>query len=135
MTMQDDNQGYPLPADSLPTGEIERSGESPEEEIAESYNPPPMDEDDVNFIPEAGLSKSDEEDIFGVGPRADGSIDEMERSDAEDLTGESDDLSDVLEVTEEDVMGKAPEPKHPKQFRRTVRPYVPPPSNLGGLQY
>ena len=145
MTMQDDNQGYPLPVQSAPspdygpTGEIARSGETAEEEIAESYNPPPVDENSDNYIPETGLTSQDEEDIFGTGERADGSMDEMERTDIDDLIGDDDDdYSDVLSVSEEDIMGKAPEPERPKHFKRIVRPNTPSAptvGGMGGLQY
>lgn len=136
MTMSNENQGYPLPAQPAEPFSPEDVGS---EEIPEEQAPPPMNEDDVNYIPETGLTAQDEEDIFGTGERADGSIDEMERTDIDDLTGdEDDDFSDVLSVSEEDIMGKAPEPKRPKQFRRTNRPYTPPPPSvrgMGGLQY
>lgn len=45
----------------------------------------------------------------------------------------SDDLSDITQVTNEDVMGSPPKPKAQPRFRRTTRPYYPPPS-LGGIR-
>ena len=106
--------GYPLPPpapvdenDGTDSGEPE-SGSAPEPE---------------SEFPETGLTAEDEEEIFGVG-------------DETDPADEPDDFSDVLEVTNEDIMGKESQPKQPKKLKRTVRRYVsPPPSSLGGIQY
>jgi hypothetical protein len=78
---------------------------------------------------DTAISAADEEEIFGTGERSDGSIDEMERTDFDDL----------FEVGEEDIMGEKSKPQPPKQrFNRTAKKFRPnntPPPTVGGMQY
>ncbi len=54
----------------------------------------------------------------------------------EDNLDADEDLSDLFEVSEEDIMGPAPEPRKPKpRVRRIVRRISPtPPTTLGGIR-
>lgn len=89
--------------------------------------------DNDGYIPELELTPEAIEQDFGVGELSDGSIDEMERQDTDDVLAVDDDFSDVLEVGDlnEDT---TPKPR-PMRFKRTARPYRPmPPSSMGGLR-
>lgn len=76
------------------------------------------------------LSEEDREQVFGMGNLLDASRE-----------GE-DDMSDLLDVSEEDVMGEAPAPPEPakpryrivSKGRRVIRRPPPPSSSLGGLR-
>jgi hypothetical protein len=76
---------------------------------------------------DTALDEEDEEEIFGVGERSDGSVDELER----------DDFSDILDVSEEDITGEKPQPKPKQRFSRTTKRFRPnnPPPTVGGMQY
>jgi hypothetical protein len=74
---------------------------------------------------DTALDEEDEEDIFGIGERNDGSIDELERTD----------VDDILDVSEEDVTGERPQKKRFSRTAKKFRPSNSPPSSLGGMQY
>lgn len=87
--------------------------------------PEPEEEEEESETPEAELSEEDREALFGVGGLAD--------------ISEPDDLSDLVEVTDEDLFGPKetePQPKPRKlYYRRTSQPYTPPGTGMGSLRY
>jgi len=105
--------------------EEEREEERVEIAPAQPVIPEPEEEEEEESeTPEAELSAQDKEDLFGVRGIAD--------------LGEDDDLSDLVEVTDEDIMGSnEPEGAAPpvKQFKRTQKRYVPPDTGMGGMRY
>lgn len=99
----------------------------PEPVPEQATEPEPEEEEPESEYPEAGLTAEDREALFGVDGVAD--------------IGEADDLSDLVEVTDEDIFGTdetEPQPKpKPKKlyYRRTSQPYTPPETGMGGLRY
>lgn len=89
--------------------------------------PEPVAEHKPRTDMDTALDAEDEEEIFGTGEREDGSIDELER----------DDVDDIIDVDIADVTGY-PEDKPQKQrFARTAKKYRPnnqPPATMGGMQ-
>ncbi len=77
--------------------------------------------------------KSGLEDLFEVPEEEDNDmyIDDLFELDEEDFDLEED-LSDLTQVTDEDIMGKAPPPR-PAKFTRTSKRYIPP-TTMGGLR-
>lgn len=104
-------EAYPQPIVPVPPPDEE---EAPEEEEVKSV------------LPEAAFTDKDREALFGVKGLAD--------------IGEPDDLSDLVEVTDEDLFGTdeaEPEPKPPPKklyYRRTSQPYPPPETGMGGVR-
>lgn len=98
----------------------------PARPIEPEPEPPPEEEPESDY-PDADLSDQDMDDLFGVGG----------------VTGmsEPDDLSDLVEVDEEDIFGlneAEPQPKpQPKKlyYRRTSQPYYPPETGMGGVRH
>ena len=74
--------------------------------------------------------KNDLSDLF-EGP--DPEDNDIFSDDLFELDAEDDDLSDLFEVSREDIMGTPP--KRKVMFKRTSRPYRPaPPTSMGGLR-
>lgn len=93
--------------------EQEPEGEPESEELEEERKP---------MFPETELSPEAEEEIFGL-------------SDS-DILGGSDDFSDILSVSDEDILGTDPLKKRPKKLKRTVKKYQSPPNpSMGSIQY
>ena len=110
---QDGEEEPQKPTFSLPT-----FGQGQQSEESEESRPKPRTDD-------TALDEEDEEDIFGIGERNDGSIDELERTD----------VDDILDVSEEDVTGERPQKKRFSRTTKKFRPSNQPPSTLGGMQY
>lgn len=115
---------YPAPI-PLPAREIEDveegeedgiDGEAPDQESGEQPGAGTKSD-----FPETQLTDEAAEEIFGL--------------DDEDIMGGSDDFSDILEVSNEDIMG-GPRLRKPQRVKRTPKRYVSPsPSpSLGGMQ-
>jgi len=78
--------------------------------ISDLFEAPSVDEDDMSAD---DVLEVDEEDIFGAG---------------------GEDLSDIVGVSDEDVIGTPRKPK-PKKIYRVRRPYIPPqPPIMGGMR-
>ena len=106
----------PRPTFSLPSFGQGEQAPSPQEPEAERK---PRTDD-------TALDDEDEEEIFGIGERSDGSVDELERTD----------LDDVFDVSESDITGEKSRPK--QRFSRTTKKFRPsnlPNTTLGGMQY
>ena len=123
MTYRPEEYPRPLPQPTFaPQEDVE------EEELVEEEERPELDEDDPNYIPELELDDETSDEIFGTGEKLDGSLDETERTD----------IDDVLEIGDTDSIFGTGDPKpKPKRFKRTVKRFAPqpPPSNMGGLQF
>lgn len=105
----------------VPVREEQVEAIPPEERI----EPPPPDE--IEEKPEDELA-----DLFEVPQPEDNDMvtDHLVELDEED------DLSDLTEVTREDIMGTPPVKRVPKRrLKRTGRHYPPPPTSIGGVNY
>ncbi len=48
---------------------------------------------------------------------------------------EEEDLSDLVTVSNDDIMGEAPKPKKTGKYKKTTKRYIPPaPTSLGGMR-
>ena len=122
-------EGYPIPLPQptpVPqedTGDMEE--DTGEEEVVEER--PELDEDDPNYIPETELTEEDEDELFGTGEKLDGSLDEMERTDIDDMLSLGD---------EDEIFGTGERKPKSKKYRRTVKRFnSQPPQTMGGIQY
>jgi len=108
--------------------------EEGDEELEQEEEVPPQEEVDENDL--SDLTQVNREDVLG---KADGNVD----VDVSDLTSldDEDDLEDLFEYDGDDdeypgtPASKVEEEQKPKRIiRRTHRPYVPPPQELGGMR-
>lgn len=103
----------------------------------------------VEESPTREANGDDLDDLFRAPSREDPDmrVDDIVAVSEEDVFGEGgEDMSDLLEVTDEDIMGEEwgeptppPQPPQPKRMvvrkvRRTGKQY-PPPTSIGGLKY
>lgn len=127
MTMQDnweEEEGVVQPAPVLLPSATEYPMEI-EEEVEE-----PESGESTALSNLTDLSEDDREQVFGMGNLLDASRE-----------GE-DDMSDLLDVSEEDVMGESPAPPEPprpryrivNKGRRVIRRPLPPNAGLGGMR-
>lgn len=88
--------------------------------------------------PEAPAQPMDDgtEDVSDITSLDEQDIHRLFSTDGLTATGvdENDDFSDLLDVTDADVMGDEPKPKTIRRIRRTGRRYLPP-QTMGGVQY
>lgn len=120
---------------------VEVPGVPEPEPVAEEPEPMPETPEPVFERPEVEPEPEEKDelaDLFEVPQPEDNDMvtDHLTR------IGEEDDMSDLVEVTEEDIMGEAPEEPEPPKPRFRIRPRgrrvirrEPPPTSLGGVRY
>ena len=121
----------------MPDFEIPQPVEPPRFEVAQPVEQEAIEE--VEEVPEEVVEQEPEEedelsDLFATPQPGDNDI----KTDHLFNMGGEDDMSDLTEVTDEDVMGEAPEPPRRviRRVRRTNKPYYgTPPSSMGGMRY
>lgn len=113
---------YPMP----PAPVVDSDEDAEDEEREQKPVVRRTDHDDLtnDRIPELGLTEKAIEEIFDVGERSDGTIDQMERTDT----------ADVLEIGDLNSIFGTDAPKKKRLFRRTTKKYTPPSTSLGGFR-